>query len=54
MPKHPPRKKALMSAMREVHRNIPRTVRKSGLKGKRREAMLRAVAFSKARKSSYG
>lgn len=34
--------------MREVHRNVPRTVKKAGKKGKAKEAMLRAIAFSKA------
>lgn len=38
------------SAMREVHENIPRNVRKTGKTGKAKEAMLRAIAFSKARR----
>lgn len=50
-PKHPAE---LESAMSEVHRNIPSTVRRAkhfGPKGK--EGMLRAIAFSKARKRSH-
>lgn len=42
----------LTEAMREVHENIPSTVRRVkhfGAGGK--EAMLRAIAFSKARKA---
>lgn len=39
----------LQQAMREVHRNIPSTV-PSHIKGKRRERMLAAIAYSKARK----
>lgn len=44
--------KLVESAMREVHRNTPSTVKRAksfGPGGK--EAMLRAIAFSKARKS---
>lgn len=40
--------------MREVHRNIPSTVTRAKVKGKRREAMLRAIAFAKTRKSGGG
>lgn len=43
--------KRLASAMREVHTNEPSTVRRAkhfGPKGK--EGMLRAIAYSKARK----
>ncbi len=36
--------------MREVHKNLPSTV-PAHVKGKRREAMLRAIAFAKARKA---
>ena len=36
--------------MREVHKNIPSTVTRAGVKGKRKEAMLRAIGFAKARK----
>ena len=35
--------------MREVHKNIPSTVKRAKAKGKKKEAMLRAIAFSKAR-----
>lgn len=38
------------SAMREVHTNIPRTVKATGKTGAAKEAMLRAIAFSKARR----
>lgn len=40
----------LESAMREVHNKIPKNVKKTGKKGKAREAMLRAIAYSKAGK----
>ncbi len=40
----------LRSFLREVHENPPSTVPAS-LKGKRRTAMLTAIAFSKARKA---
>ena len=38
----------LESAMREVHNNTPANVTKTGKTGKAKEAMLRAIAFSKA------
>lgn len=41
----------LEAAMREVHKNIPSTVKRAKVKGKKKEAMLRAIAFSKARKA---
>lgn len=44
-------KMALESAMREVHSNTPANVTKTGKKGKAKEAMLRAIAFSKAGQS---
>lgn len=44
-------KDLLESAMREVHKNTPSTVRRADVSGKKKEAMLRAIAFSKARKS---
>ena len=44
-------KDALEAAMREVHRNTPSTVTRANVRGARREAMLRAIAFSKARKA---
>lgn len=40
----------LESAMKEVYSKTPRTVKKAGVKGDRKTAMLRAIAFSKARK----
>lgn len=43
------RKSSLESAMHEVHTNIPSTVKRTGKKGKAKEKMLQAVAFSKAR-----
>lgn len=51
---HKRRKKGntlLASAMREVHENTPSTVTRAKVKGKKKEAMLRAIAFSKARKA---
>ncbi len=41
----------LDAAMSEVHRNEPSTVTRANVHGKRKEAMLRAVAFAKARKA---
>ena len=43
-------KKYVEAAMREVHRNIPRNVEKTGKTGEAKEKMLSAIAFSKARK----
>lgn len=37
--------------MREVHTNVPSTVRRADVSGSRKEAMLRAIAFNKARKA---
>jgi hypothetical protein len=34
--------------MSEVHKNIPSTVVKAGVTGKKKEKMLQAIAFSKA------
>lgn len=42
------------SAMREVHSDVPSNVEKTGKKGKAKETMLRAIAFSKAGKSKKG
>lgn len=42
--------KLVETAMREVHRNIPRNVAKTGKTGAAKEDMLKAVAFSKARR----
>jgi len=50
MPKPRASSSRLQSAMREVHTNIPSTVKRArhfGLKGK--EGMLRAIAYKKAR-----
>lgn len=44
------RKSKVEAAMREVHRNIPSTVKRANVSGKRKEAMLRAIAFAKASK----
>lgn len=44
-------KDRLEAAMKEVHRNIPRNVVKTGKTGGAKEEMLRAIAFSKARKN---
>ena len=41
----------LESAMKEVYAKTPRTVKKAGVTGDRKTAMLRAIAFSKARKA---
>ena len=43
----------LVAAMREVHENIPKNVTKTGKKGAAKEAMLRAIAFSKSGESKY-
>ena len=43
-------RKKVEEAMREVHKRTPSTVKRANVKGKRREAMLRAIAFEKARK----
>lgn len=44
-------KQLLESAFREVYAKTPKTVKKAGVKGKKKTAMLRAIAFSKARKA---
>jgi len=43
-------KSSVQSAMREVHENVPANVKATGKKGKAKESMLRAIAFSKARR----
>lgn len=43
-------KAKVASAMEEVHNNVPANVKATGKKGKAKEAMLRAIAFSKARR----
>ena len=40
----------LDAAMHEVFTNTPSTVQKAGVSGKKKLAMLRAIAFSKARR----
>ena len=49
--KHKHHKTILEEALSEVHRNTPSTVRRAKVKGKKKEAMLKAIAFSKARKA---
>lgn len=44
-------RRLLTSMMREVHTHIPSTVQRADVSGERKEAMLRAIAFSKARKA---
>ena len=39
---------SLDKAMEEVHDNVPKNVKKTGKTGAAKEAMLRAIAFSKA------
>ena len=46
-----PHKMNLDSAMSEVHKDTPKNVTKTGKTGKAKEAMLRAIAFSKAGQS---
>jgi len=41
----------LEKMMNEVHRNIPSTVTRANVSGTRKEKMLKAIAFSKARKA---
>lgn len=41
----------LDKAMSEVHTNVPSTVKATGKTGAEKEAMLAAVAYSKARKA---
>ena len=43
-------RKLVESAMEEVHENIPSTVERADVSGGKKEAMLRAIALSKARK----
>ena len=40
----------LEAAMQEVHSDTPKNVKKTGKTGKAKEAMLRAIAFSKAQR----
>ena len=41
----------LDAAMHEVFTNTPSTVQRAGMTGKRKVAMLRAIAYSKSRRS---
>ena len=41
-------KMALESAMREVHKDVPSNVEKTGKTGKAKQKMMQAIAFSKA------
>ena len=45
------KKMSLDAAMSEVHKDTPRTVKATGKTGKAKEAMLRAIAFSKSGQS---
>lgn len=45
-------KTLVQQAMEEVHKSIPSTVTRANVSGQRREKMLEAIAFSKARKRS--
>ena len=47
--KHGKSHRLLTSMMREVHTTTPSTVTRANVSGDRKEAMLRAIAFSKAR-----
>ena len=38
----------LQAAMKEVHKDVPENVKKTGKTGKAKEKMLQAIAFSKA------
>jgi hypothetical protein len=42
----------LANAMREVHNDVPKNVKKTGKAGMAKERMLRAIAFSKAGQSN--
>lgn len=45
-------KERLEAAMREVHKNVPHNVMKTGKTGESKEEMIRATAFSKAKKGT--
>ncbi len=47
----PKRRATVAAMMREVHQDIPSTVEHADVHGAKKEAMLRAIAFSKARKA---
>ena len=51
MSKHGKHSPLLEKMMKEVHRNTPSTVSRANVSGAKKEAMLRAIAFSKARKA---
>ena len=44
-------KMSLDTAMSEVHRNIPKSVTKTGKTGREKQKMLAAIAYSKAGQS---
>ena len=44
----------LKAAFKEVYNKTPKTVKKAGVTGEHKTAMLRAIAFSKARRSKKG
>ncbi len=44
-------KNVLGKMMKEVHNRIPSTVNRANVSGMRKEKMLEAIAFSKARKA---
>jgi len=49
---HPSKSQRIVTRMmHEVHSNTPSTVRRANVSGRRREAMLRAIALNKARKA---
>lgn len=50
MAEHGHSSKLLASAMREVHKNVPSTVRRAKVSGEKKRKMLIAIAFAKARK----
>lgn len=47
----PASKMPLDAAMSEVHRDVPKNVKKTGKTGREKEKMLQAIAFSKAGQS---
>ena len=42
-------KERLKKAFHEIYHKVPRTVKKSGLKGEKRRKMMIAIAFSKSK-----
>ena len=51
MSKHGKHSPLLEKMMSEVHRNTPSTVSRANVSGAKKEAMLRAIGFAKARKA---